>query len=421
MKIKTVAVEDIIVGPRFRKDAGDLDGLADSIRELGLLHPVVVTTDLRLIAGCRRLQACKRLGWKSVPVRLLDLGHIVDGEFAENVARKDFTLSEIAAIVKELRPRVEAEARERRRTGLDKRWKGSSVVESCPDRPAGKTRDILARYVGLSGRSLDKIEAITKAAEENPERYGPIKDEMDRSGKSGRVNRLYLQLRHLQEADAAGQLNVVEDAEVHLHHCDFRQLRQHVRPGSARIVLADPPWDRDALALWPEIAECAASFLADDGLLVAFPPIMGLPDVIAALGYHLQYRWTLSLFRGDPCPLVKGTQIMNGWRPVLLYDKGHRHELRVRDALSYSRASWEKKYHPWEQNPDELLYLVEHLTGPGELVLDFFGGSFVAAVACRQLRRQYVGCDSDEGCVNIGRKRVTEVTVRAEVQDVPPD
>jgi len=168
------------------------------------------------------------------------------------------------------------------------------------------------------------------------------------------------------------------------------------------------PWDRDALALWPEIAECAASFLADDGLMVAFPPITGLPDVIAALGHHLQYRWTLSLFRGDPCPLVKGTQIVNGWRPVLIYDKGRCLELRVRDALSYSRASWEKKFHPWEQNPDELLYLVEHLTGPGERVVDFFGGSFVAAVACRQLRRQYVGCDTDEGCVNIGRKRVAD-------------
>jgi len=413
MKIKTVAVDEIVVGPRFRKDAGDIDGLADSIRELGLLHPVVITTDLRLIAGCRRLQACKRLGWKSVPVRLLDLGHIVDGEFAENVARKDFTVSEIAAIVKELRPRVEAEARERRRTGLGKRWKGSSVVETCPDRPAGKTRDIIARYVGLSGRSLDKIEAITQAAEANPERYGSLKDEMDRSGKAGRVNRLYLQLRHLQEADAARQHVPVEDDEVRLFHCDFRHLVQHVGPATARLVLADPPWGRDALALWPEIAACAETMLSEGGVLAALPPIMCLPEVIAAIGQRLQYRWTLALFRGDPCPLVQGTQIANGWRPVLLYARGRCQELRIRDAVGYSRATWQKKFHPWEQDPDELSYLIERLTQAGECVVDLFGGSFVGAVVSRRLGRRYYGCDTDAGCVDIGRKRVGDTPVHS--------
>ena len=35
-------VADIKVGKRIRKDMGDLDGLAESIRELGLLQPIVV-------------------------------------------------------------------------------------------------------------------------------------------------------------------------------------------------------------------------------------------------------------------------------------------------------------------------------------------------------------------------------------------
>lgn len=50
-----------------------------------------------------------------------------------------------------------------------------------------------------------------------------------------------------------------------------------------------------------------------------------------------------------------------------------------------------------------------HLTAPGDLVVDFFGGSFGAAVVCQQTRRQYRGCDTDEGCVNIGRRRLQEV------------
>lgn len=411
MKTKTVPVESIVVGQRFRKDVGDVDGLAESIKEIGLLHPVVVTPDLRLIAGFRRLTACKKLGWKTVPVRLLDIERVIDGEFIENVARKDFTLSEIAAIARELRPRVEADAQERRRAGLKKRWPGSSEGESCPDRPAGKTRDIIARHVGLSGRSLDKIEAITTAAAENPARYGPLKEQMDKGGKNARLNRLYLELRHLQEAEAAAGKTTPGPADVRLHHGDFRLLEKHVKPGTARLIVADPPWGRDAIDYWLDIAALSSRLLMDGGLLVAFPPLMFLPPVVAALGQHLVYQWTVALFRGDPAPLVIPQHIMNGWRPLLLYSKGKTGNLRIRDALNYARTTWKKKFHPWEQNPDELRYLVEHLTQPGDMVVDFFGGSFGAAVVCRETGRRYHGADTDMGCVHIGRKRVQETVV----------
>ncbi|MHB1425082.1 MAG: ParB N-terminal domain-containing protein [Gemmataceae bacterium] len=40
---------------------------------MGLLHPIVVTTDHRLVAGRRRLAAAKELGWVDIPV------HVVHG------------------------------------------------------------------------------------------------------------------------------------------------------------------------------------------------------------------------------------------------------------------------------------------------------------------------------------------------------
>jgi ParB-like nuclease domain len=43
--------------------------LADSIAEAGLLHPVLVMPEGRLIAGQRRLEACHVLGWSEVPVK----------------------------------------------------------------------------------------------------------------------------------------------------------------------------------------------------------------------------------------------------------------------------------------------------------------------------------------------------------------
>ena len=51
---------------------------------IGLLHPIVVTSDNILIAGARRLAAVKALGWEEVPVTVIDLQEIPKGAFAEN-------------------------------------------------------------------------------------------------------------------------------------------------------------------------------------------------------------------------------------------------------------------------------------------------------------------------------------------------
>ena len=50
-------IANIKIGTRHRKDLGDIDGLAASIQQVGLLHPLVVTPGLTLLAGERRLAA----------------------------------------------------------------------------------------------------------------------------------------------------------------------------------------------------------------------------------------------------------------------------------------------------------------------------------------------------------------------------
>ena len=104
MKHYSLPIDKISVGDRHRKGLGDIDLLARSIADVGLLHPIVVRPDGQLIAGERRLHAAKTLGWTSIPVTIVDLDAVVRGEFAENVYRQDFTLSESVAIKRALAP-----------------------------------------------------------------------------------------------------------------------------------------------------------------------------------------------------------------------------------------------------------------------------------------------------------------------------
>lgn len=68
---ETRRITDIIIDPCFRHDLGDIQGLAESIRQFGLLRPLLITPDDRLIAGRRRLEACKLLEWETVEVNVI--------------------------------------------------------------------------------------------------------------------------------------------------------------------------------------------------------------------------------------------------------------------------------------------------------------------------------------------------------------
>src|SRR5712691_10088871 len=112
-------IDQIQVGYRYRKDLGDLRALAQSIEEVGLLHPVVVTPEGRLIAGQRRLEACRLLGWSAIPVTVVDLYQAARGEAHENLVRKDLLPSEIVALKRAIEPLERREARQRQGNRVD--------------------------------------------------------------------------------------------------------------------------------------------------------------------------------------------------------------------------------------------------------------------------------------------------------------
>lgn len=69
---KEIPISQIHIGKRLREDIGNISSLCSSISSIGLLHPIIVTSDYHLVAGQRRLAAVKQLGWENIPVRILD-------------------------------------------------------------------------------------------------------------------------------------------------------------------------------------------------------------------------------------------------------------------------------------------------------------------------------------------------------------
>jgi hypothetical protein len=192
---------------------GDIDGLARSIKAVGLLHPVVIRPDGLLIAGERRLAACRQLGWSDVPVTEVDLEQVARGELAENADRKDFLPSEIDAIRKALAPIEAAAARERQGTRTDK------LPGKFPEGEQ-RARDKVGAFAGVSGRTVEKIAKVVEAAEREPEKFAPLVAEMDRTG---RVDGAYKKLT-AQKAEA------------------IASEPPPLPRGPYRVIVADPPW-----------------------------------------------------------------------------------------------------------------------------------------------------------------------------------
>jgi ParB family chromosome partitioning protein len=94
-----VAINDIRVGRRVRRDKGDISALADSMRRLGQIQPVLISANYELIAGGRRIEAAKSLGWKNINAVVADMPQKesrLEYEIEENLCRKPFTEEEAA-------------------------------------------------------------------------------------------------------------------------------------------------------------------------------------------------------------------------------------------------------------------------------------------------------------------------------------
>jgi len=284
----TLPIDKIIVGKRIRRDLGDIAPLAANIAELGLLQPIVVTPDGRLIAGERRILAAKSLGWVEIPINVIDLAAVVRGEYAENTFRKDFTLSEAVAIKRALEPIERAAAKERQGTRTDKH------LGKLPTSSQGRAADKTAKATGMARRTLEKAEAVVAAAEAEPERFGKLLEDMDRTG---RANGVYRRLKIAQQAE---------------------QIRAEPPPlpgnGPYRVGVIDVPWPYEVRSEDPSMRGVRPY------PTLSLAQIFALP--IASLLHEdsILWVWSTNLFMRHAYAALDAWGVAE--RTILTWDKG---------------------------------------------------------------------------------------------------
>jgi ParB family chromosome partitioning protein len=100
-----VPIKDIVVKKRIRREPGDIESLAESLKRFGQISPIVISRKNVLIAGGRRLLAAKRLGWRTINAVISESASELarlELEVEENIQRRDFNMEEVAAATRKL-------------------------------------------------------------------------------------------------------------------------------------------------------------------------------------------------------------------------------------------------------------------------------------------------------------------------------
>ena len=107
IELKINEIEPDINQPRKTFDDEKLQELADSIKEHGVIQPIIVTKKedyYQIIAGERRWRASKKAGMKTIPaiIREYDEKKIREISLIENIQRQNLNPIETAKAIKEL-------------------------------------------------------------------------------------------------------------------------------------------------------------------------------------------------------------------------------------------------------------------------------------------------------------------------------
>lgn len=226
-----------------RAEVEGLDDLCSSIREVGILQPILVGPEQEnglfpVIAGSRRFHAAREVGLKSIPTMLAsDLdGRELVAALAENVQREDLSPIEEAHAIKRLKLK-QADAASK--LGKSERWiRGRMALLKLPkttqDRLADGTHPLEAAPALIAmqkaGAPAAFIDQLTEPIEPDANGRSPLVDDhalvglISKAAKASKMWRAreWEQLKPEELREAGADTELVDKLEKLIEKCKGR-------------------------------------------------------------------------------------------------------------------------------------------------------------------------------------------------------
>ena len=404
-----------------------IDELADSIKEIGLSHPIIVrpaniSGEYILVSGSKRFLAYKSLKMDSIAAETRNIdentGKII--RVHENLKRKNLPWYDQAALVETLHSLRQAEH-------------GGQSTPGRPIKAEGKKWGIreTASELGVALGSLSENINLARAVRTDPS----LKNIKDRRTAVKLVRRKQQRMEAEIEATMPSE-NSYNQAFLG----DSVDILKQFPDKTFDHCITDPPWikffdadltiDRRTLPVLKEVYRV----LKHNSFLLLF---CGLDDYAYYCGYdtplhprggggenqtlHTKGQLEKIGFSVSKTPSiwrklsalsrrgVKSWEYDRDFEFVITAVKGSpnmTHPTVVSGIKSFKIVPPRSLIHSNEKPVDLIASYIEDISYDGNLILDPFGGSFVTAEACRQTKRRWIVCERDQKVYKKGCKRL---------------
>lgn len=395
---------------RQREDLGDIEDLANSIKEFGLLEPILLDDDHNLVAGMRRLTACLALGMDEVKAEFLgkiDPYRARQIELEENIRRKDLEWQEEAKAVAELH---------------------QMKVESDPMWNVDKT----AATIGMSRRTVYNAIELDKA-------IGTVPDIDKADTAFGAMLRLR-QHKQIETRKEDAKVRVLREnlglsqkVSVEVVCADALKHLASAPDDSVDFVVTNPPFgveiesvfkgertiyedSEDSIVdLIGKTAQQVFRVLKNDRWFVMFYPTERLhegAELLARAGFT---------FQRVPCIWYKPNKFVSAlsqpyqsfsiqYETFFWARKGSPkfHKLRLGNVFVYDTPG-KDRLHPLQMPVDLWEEILEIGSVTGELVVEPFAGSGSCGIAAINKERNYLGIELSEEYTQRANTWISEI------------
>ena len=239
---------------------------------------------------------------------------------------------------------------------------------------------------------------------------------------------------------------------IDLRHGDCLEVMKTIPDGSVDAIITDPPYGTTACK-WDSIIQFDLMWyelkrvVKPNGAIVLFGSQPFTSALIMSNPKMFKYEWIWQKNRGSNFALLKYqpfkehenilifSKETHNYFPIkqersesgknranysfknagggestgfIIKDDGIRREIEkdLRMPSSIQKFNTEVGKHPTQKPVALLEYLVKTYTQENETVLDFTMGSGTTGVACKNLNRNFIGIELDEGYFNIAKERI---------------
>lgn len=227
---------------------------------------------------------------------------------------------------------------------------------------------------------------------------------------------------------------------------DCLELMKDIPDGSVDMILADLPYGTtackwDAVIPFEPLWEQYERVIKDNGAIVLFGSQPFTSALIMSNPRWFKYSWVWDKVKPSGFQIAKYRPMMRH-EDVLVFGKGRinyypimteREKVKKskvykrsdssplanndgkervythkypQSILTYSNANQRGKIHPTQKPVALFEYLIKTYTNEGETVLDNCMGSGTTGVACKNLNRNFIGIELDEGYFKIAKERI---------------